>query len=108
METSYREDGVKTYYAPDRAAWRTWLAEHHATETSVWLIIYRKQSDTLVSTTTKRWMRLCASAGSIASRTDETKKVTSSSFRSAILRVTGVRLTKRRSCGCNENVRTNY
>ena len=46
MEPSYREDGVKTYYAPDRAAWRSWLTEHHATEASVWLIIYRKQSGT--------------------------------------------------------------
>ena len=46
MKTPPREDGVKTYYAPDRAAWRAWLAEHHATEKSVWLIIYRKKSNT--------------------------------------------------------------
>lgn len=41
-----REDGVPTYHAPDRAAWRTWLATHHAREVSVWLIIYKKASDT--------------------------------------------------------------
>lgn len=40
------KDGVKTFYAKDRAAWRAWLAENHATETRVWLIIYRKQSGT--------------------------------------------------------------
>ncbi|WP_077919487.1 YdeI family protein [Spirosoma sp. 209] len=32
------------YYAPTRADWRQWLAEHHATETSVWLKIYKKSS----------------------------------------------------------------
>lgn len=26
----------------DRAAWREWLAEHHAQEASVWLILYRQ------------------------------------------------------------------
>lgn len=46
MKTPPREDGIPTYYASDRAAWRTWLSEHHATEKSVWLIIYRKQSST--------------------------------------------------------------
>jgi uncharacterized protein YdeI (YjbR/CyaY-like superfamily) len=29
---------------PDRAAWRAWLAEHHATSTGVWLIYYKKGS----------------------------------------------------------------
>jgi uncharacterized protein YdeI (YjbR/CyaY-like superfamily) len=27
-------------YLPDRAAWRAWLAENHATATSIWLISY--------------------------------------------------------------------
>ena len=44
MGTSTREDGTATFYAPDRVAWRNWLSEHHATETSVWLIIYKKKS----------------------------------------------------------------
>ena len=34
--------GVPTFHAPDQAAWRSWLAENHAQEQSVWLIIYRK------------------------------------------------------------------
>ncbi len=40
------KDGVKTCYAPDRAAWREWLRQHHAAEKSVWLIIFRKSSRT--------------------------------------------------------------
>jgi uncharacterized protein YdeI (YjbR/CyaY-like superfamily) len=40
------KDGVKTYHAESRAAWRTWLAENHVTEKSVWLIIYHKKSAT--------------------------------------------------------------
>jgi uncharacterized protein YdeI (YjbR/CyaY-like superfamily) len=40
------KDGVKTYHAPSRADWRTWLAQNHATEKSVWLIIYHKKSPT--------------------------------------------------------------
>lgn len=31
-------------YAESPAAWRQWLAENHATETSVWLAIYKKAS----------------------------------------------------------------
>ncbi|MDX1907401.1 MAG: YdeI/OmpD-associated family protein [Bacteroidia bacterium] len=42
--TPPREDGIPTLYAPDQAAWRTWLAAHHETESRIWLIIYRKQS----------------------------------------------------------------
>lgn len=38
------KNGVATIYAPDRAAWRQWLADNHATSQSVWLIIYRKES----------------------------------------------------------------
>ncbi len=32
------------YYAPNRLAWRTWLAKHHQTEQGVWLIYYKKDS----------------------------------------------------------------
>jgi uncharacterized protein YdeI (YjbR/CyaY-like superfamily) len=32
------------YYAPDRAAWRAWLQEHHLTAPGVWLIYYKKRS----------------------------------------------------------------
>ncbi len=39
-----QKDGVNTFYAEDRAAWRTWLTANHDKEKSVWLIIYRKQS----------------------------------------------------------------
>jgi uncharacterized protein YdeI (YjbR/CyaY-like superfamily) len=34
----------KTYYAPHRNAWRSWLARHHATEKEIWLIYYKKNS----------------------------------------------------------------
>ena len=46
MNNNAKKDGVPVYYASDRAAWRAWLAEHCATESSVWLIIYRKKSST--------------------------------------------------------------
>ena len=46
MDNSSSKDGIPTYYAPDRTAWRAWLSEHYAREKSVWLIIYRKKSDT--------------------------------------------------------------
>jgi uncharacterized protein YdeI (YjbR/CyaY-like superfamily) len=32
------------FYAPDRAAWRAWLQEHHLTAPGVWLIYYKKRS----------------------------------------------------------------
>ncbi len=38
------KNGVKTFYAKNRKAWRKWLEQHHAKEQSVWLIIYRKQT----------------------------------------------------------------
>lgn len=38
------KDGQPTFHAPDTAAWRQWLLENHATEKSVWLIIYHKGS----------------------------------------------------------------
>jgi uncharacterized protein YdeI (YjbR/CyaY-like superfamily) len=31
-------------YPPDRAAWRAWLAAHHATAKGVWLVYYKKGS----------------------------------------------------------------
>jgi uncharacterized protein YdeI (YjbR/CyaY-like superfamily) len=31
-----------TFYAPDRTAWRQWLAEHHATAREIWLISYAR------------------------------------------------------------------
>jgi uncharacterized protein YdeI (YjbR/CyaY-like superfamily) len=39
-------NGNKTFYAKNRKAWRSWLEKNHAKETSLWLIIYRKQSST--------------------------------------------------------------
>jgi len=41
-----REDGIKTCYAKNQQAWRRWLTKHHASESSVWLIIYHKNSGT--------------------------------------------------------------
>src|SRR2546423_13033863 len=37
-------DITKTLYVTSRDEWRAWLANHHATETEVWLIYYKKQS----------------------------------------------------------------
>jgi uncharacterized protein YdeI (YjbR/CyaY-like superfamily) len=37
---------VKTLYAPSADAWRNWLERHHNTEKNIWLIIYRKESNT--------------------------------------------------------------
>ena len=39
-----REDGIKTFYAKDRKAFRNWLIKNHETEPAVWLIIYKKAS----------------------------------------------------------------
>lgn len=38
------KNGVATFYAKNRKAWRQWLQKNHATAQSVWLIIYRKES----------------------------------------------------------------
>jgi len=38
-------DITKTFYAPDRQAWRDWLKEHYQDEKEVWLVYYRKQAD---------------------------------------------------------------
>jgi uncharacterized protein YdeI (YjbR/CyaY-like superfamily) len=40
------KDGIKTFYANSRKAWRKWLEINHQTEKSVWLIIYKKGSET--------------------------------------------------------------
>ncbi len=39
-----REDGIKTFYAASQVAWREWLALNHELESSVWLIIFKKDS----------------------------------------------------------------
>jgi uncharacterized protein YdeI (YjbR/CyaY-like superfamily) len=33
-----------TFYAKDRAAWRSWLAKNHTTQSAIWLILYHKNS----------------------------------------------------------------
>jgi uncharacterized protein YdeI (YjbR/CyaY-like superfamily) len=38
------KNGVKTFYAESRAAWRTWLIQNHGIEKNVLLIIYRVKS----------------------------------------------------------------
>lgn len=35
-------DTEPTFFAPDRATWRAWLAEHHATQDAVWLVMLKK------------------------------------------------------------------
>ena len=35
---------TKTLYVTNRAAWRAWLAAHHATEKEIWLVYYKKAS----------------------------------------------------------------
>jgi uncharacterized protein YdeI (YjbR/CyaY-like superfamily) len=37
-------DAYPEFMAMSRAAWRAWLAEHHATAPGVWLITYKKAS----------------------------------------------------------------
>jgi uncharacterized protein YdeI (YjbR/CyaY-like superfamily) len=34
----------KTLYVSDRARWRAWLEEHHASEREVWLVYYKKHT----------------------------------------------------------------
>jgi uncharacterized protein YdeI (YjbR/CyaY-like superfamily) len=36
----------QTFYAKDRTAWRKWLAKNHDKKDFIWLIMYRKESDT--------------------------------------------------------------
>ncbi|MCG8371893.1 MAG: YdeI/OmpD-associated family protein [Balneolales bacterium] len=40
------KDGIETFYASSRKAWRNWLEIHHSTSKSVWLIIYKMDSGT--------------------------------------------------------------
>jgi uncharacterized protein YdeI (YjbR/CyaY-like superfamily) len=40
------KDGVKTFYAKSQKHWRDWLEKNHTMEKSVWLIIYKKESET--------------------------------------------------------------
>jgi uncharacterized protein YdeI (YjbR/CyaY-like superfamily) len=40
------KNGVKTFYAKDRKAWRRWLEKNHKKMKNVWLIMYRKKSET--------------------------------------------------------------
>ena len=37
-------DDLHQVWAPDRATWRAWLAEHHQTQTGVWLHMHKKAS----------------------------------------------------------------
>lgn len=37
---------MPAFYAASRNAWRQWLQKNHAEEKSVWLILFKKQSDT--------------------------------------------------------------
>jgi uncharacterized protein YdeI (YjbR/CyaY-like superfamily) len=39
-------NGIPTFYAKTRNEWRKWLTKNHLSEKSVWLIIYKKESDT--------------------------------------------------------------
>src|SRR5919206_1474760 len=38
------KQGPKTLYVKDRAAWRAWLEENHASEREVWLVYYKKHT----------------------------------------------------------------
>lgn len=40
------KDGIKTFHARNQNAWRNWLLKNHQKESAVWLIIYRKDSQT--------------------------------------------------------------
>jgi len=40
------EDDRKSTYAKDGKAWRKWLQKNHQKEQNIWLIIYKKKSDT--------------------------------------------------------------
>jgi len=39
------KDGIPTFHAKSRKAWRKWLQKNHASKKSVWLIIFKKQSN---------------------------------------------------------------
>jgi len=40
------KNGIKTFYAKSEKQWRDWLRKNHKIEKSVWLIIYKKESNT--------------------------------------------------------------
>ena len=37
-------NGVETFYAESKTAWKNWLVENHQSESKLWLIIYKKDS----------------------------------------------------------------
>ncbi len=39
-------NSIRTFHAKSREDWRKWLKKNHSTEKSVWLIIYKKESET--------------------------------------------------------------
>jgi uncharacterized protein YdeI (YjbR/CyaY-like superfamily) len=39
------KDNIKTFHAKTQEDWRKWLEKYHDKEKSVWLIIYKKESD---------------------------------------------------------------
>ena len=45
-------DDLPELLLPDAAAWRAWLAEHHAQPTGVWLVLHRNGGDVTALTYT--------------------------------------------------------
>jgi uncharacterized protein YdeI (YjbR/CyaY-like superfamily) len=41
---SKSNEPIERFYARDRAEWRAWLEQHHATAPGIWLIYYKKES----------------------------------------------------------------
>jgi uncharacterized protein YdeI (YjbR/CyaY-like superfamily) len=39
-------NGIQTVHAKTRNDWRIWLAEDRQSEQSVWLVLYKKESNT--------------------------------------------------------------
>lgn len=39
------KNGVKTFSARSRKVWRNWLENNHSKESSIWLIIYKKETN---------------------------------------------------------------
>jgi uncharacterized protein YdeI (YjbR/CyaY-like superfamily) len=39
------KQGIGTFYARSRQEWRAWLEENHQSKKSVWLIVYKKESN---------------------------------------------------------------
>lgn len=40
------EEGVNTFHAKDKKAWRDWLKKNHGSTKNIWLILYHKNSKT--------------------------------------------------------------